>query len=48
MLPTFDQGVSAAGVTWIQCPPPSAVRQTSPSSVPTQMMSALNGDCAMV
>ncbi len=48
MPPTFDQGVSALGVTWRQCAPASSVRQTSPSSVPTQSALALKGEGAMV
>ena len=36
MMPTFDQGVSAEGVTFSQCAPSSCVRQMNPSSVPAQ------------
>ncbi len=36
-IPTFDHPVSCSGVMFAQVPPSSRVRQTWPSSVPTQM-----------
>src|SRR6185312_5129078 len=44
MLPTLDHALSCLGVTLLQCAPPSSVRQTRPSSVPTHKSFAFNGD----
>ena len=47
MIPTFDHGVSAAGVTSSQCAPSSRVRQMRPSSVPTQTSRSATRDGAI-
>ena len=44
MIPTFDQGVSADGVTSLQCAPSSRDRQTNPSSVPAQRPPCSSGE----
>jgi hypothetical protein len=44
MIPTFDQGWSDGGVTLVQCPPSSSVRQISPSSVPIQISQSRIGE----
>ena len=48
MMPTFDQGVSAFGVTFVQCWPSSRVSQIRPSSVPAQISPSASGDGAIV
>ena len=47
MIPTLDQGVSAGGVTFVQCAPSSRVRQIRPSSVPTQRSWSASREGAM-
>ena len=47
-MPTFDQGVTSAGVTSCQLSPSSFVRQISPSSVPTHRSPSTVRDGAIV
>ncbi len=48
MIETFDQGVSAGGVTSFHVLPPSRVTWIRPSSVPTQIVRSSRYDGAIV